>query len=162
MTCFVSAPAAVAGPGAIPAAGTDAGCGIGAAGLAVAGLAIGGRVGPALAGIATTSRPPRPVILVQAGAAIASGMPDRSAAAVLVTPVMPVPAGHVPATGTLRGALWVLGPPVPGGQNDDNEDNHDNYCQADHKLSHRTIQSGMASQCGASEAHAAIDAGLTQ
>jgi hypothetical protein len=75
---------------------------------------------------------------------------------------MPVAAGHVPAAGTFRGVPWVLGSHVPGGQNNDDEDNHDNYRQADHKLSHRTIQSGMASQCDASEAHAAIDAGLTQ
>jgi hypothetical protein len=53
-------------------------------------------------------------------------------------------------------------PHVPGGQNNDDEDNDDNHYQGNHKLSHRTIQSGMASQCSASEAHAAIDADLTQ
>jgi hypothetical protein len=111
---------------------------------------------------AAAGGPPRLVIRPRAEPVIAGGMPDRPIPAVLITPVPPVPAAHATATGPLRGVLWMPRPHVPGGQNNDNEDNHDNYCQANHKLSHRTIQNGMASQCGAGEAHAAIDAGLTQ
>jgi hypothetical protein len=106
--------------------------------------------------------PPGLVIRPRVEPAIVSGMPDRPIPAVVITPVPPVPAAHAMAAGPLRGVLWMPRPHVPGGQNNDDEDNHDNYCQGNHKLSHRTIQSGMASQCSASEAHAAIDADLTQ
>src|SRR5258708_30731235 len=69
--------------------------------------------------------------------------------------------GRAPAArpvGELRG---VLGSHAPRGNNDDDDNHDDNYCQDDHELSHRTIQHGMASQGGASEAHVAIDADLS-
>jgi len=107
-------------------------------------------------------RPPRLTTLAQARHAVASRRPARPVLAVVVTPVAPGPPVPATVTGALLEVLGILSPHVPGGQNNDDEDNDDNYRQANHKFSHRTIHNGMASQCGASEAHAAIDAGLTQ
>jgi hypothetical protein len=106
--------------------------------------------------------PPGLVIRPRVEPAIVCGMPVRPIPAVVFLPVPPVPAALAMAAGPLRGVRWMSRPHVPGGQNNDDEDNHDNHYQGNYKLSHRTIQSGMARQCSASEAHAANDADLTQ
>jgi hypothetical protein len=67
-----------------------------------------------------------------------------------------------PAARPVSELLRVLGSHAPRGNNDDDENDNDNYCQDDHELSHRTIQHGMASQSGASEVNAAIDADLSR
>jgi len=70
-------------------------------------------------------------------------------------------AGLGPGGGLVK-LVRVLCSHVPRRHNYDDEDYHDNNCKDDHELSHHTIQRGMASWCGAGEAHAAIDAGLSR
>jgi hypothetical protein len=70
-------------------------------------------------------------------------------------------AGLGPGGGLVK-LVRVLCSHVPRRHNYDDKDYHDNNCKDDHELSHHTIQRGMASWCGAGEAHAAIDAGLSR
>jgi hypothetical protein len=107
-------------------------------------------------------RLPRRAILLRAGPASASRMPNGPVAAVALAPVASAAAVPARAARMACEVFRIFRSHVSGGQNDSNKDNHDNCRQADHKLSHRTIQNDMAPQCGASETRAAIDAGLTQ
>jgi hypothetical protein len=79
---------------------------------------------------------------------------------ILVTAALAT-AGLSPGGGLVE-LVRVLCSHVPRRHNYDDEDYHDNNCKDDHELSHHTIQRGMASWCGAGEAHAAIDAGLSR
>ncbi len=102
-----------------------------------------------------------------------SGRPYGTAAATWTTAWTTLRAGITLVTPTLATAVpgfgggliklvRVLCSHVPRRHNDDDEDNHDNNSEDDHELSHRTIQRGMASWCGAGEARVAIDAGLSR
>ena len=121
--------------------------------------------------VVAAGRPPWLAILLRAGPASASRMlagpvsavalAAVALAAVALAPVVSAAAIPAAVARTAREVVRIFRSHVSGGQNQSNEDNHDN-CRANHKLSHRTIQNDMASQCGARETHAAIDAGLTQ
>jgi hypothetical protein len=116
--------------------------------------------------VVAAGRAPWLTILLRAGPPSASRIPAGPVSAVALAAVALAPvvsAAAVPAAiaRTAREVVRIFRSHVSSGQNKSNEDNHDN-CRANHKLSHRTIQNDMASQCGARETHAAIDAGLTQ
>jgi hypothetical protein len=100
-------------------------------------------------------------------ASLAPGRPGASASARGLPPVIArvtlvvVAASSAPAIRPVGKFVRILGSHVPHGHNDNDEDYHDNYGQNDHELSHLTIQRAWPSQSGASETHAAIDAGLS-
>jgi hypothetical protein len=105
------------------------------------------------------------------GRSARAALPLRRAATPAGPPGMTLPAlvavvlaatGQAPATRPVGELLGILRSHASRGNNDDDENYNDNYCQDDHELSHRTIQHGMASQGGASEARAAIDADLSR
>jgi hypothetical protein len=93
-------------------------------------------------------------------AATPAGPPGRTLPALVA--VVLAATGQAPAARPVGELLGILRSHAPRGNNDDDENYNDNYCQDDHELSHRTIQHGMASQGGASEARAAIDADLSR
>jgi hypothetical protein len=115
----------------------------------------------ALVKAAAPARGPVPV------AALAPGRPGTPASArrllaVIARITLVVMAARSAPVNRLVGEfVGILGSHVPHGHNDHDEDYHDNYGQDDHELSHRTIQQAWPSQSGASETHAAIDAGLS-
>jgi hypothetical protein len=109
---------------------------------------------------ACSGRSARAAALPLRRAATPAGPPWRTLPALVA--VVLAATGRAPAARPVGELVGILRSHASRGNNDDDENYNDNYCQDDHELSHRTIQHGMASQGGASEARAAIDADLSR
>jgi hypothetical protein len=109
---------------------------------------------------ACSGRSARAAALPLRRAATPAGPPWRTLPALVA--VVLAATGQAPAARPVGELLGILRSHASCGNNDDDENYNDNYCQDDHELSHRTIQHGVASQGGASEARAAIDADLSR